>query len=193
MPSPSHDYSPDSSFILIPPPSPINSHQQDRRQRNKPHRPTQRNPRDIILIASLSQHQVSHFVQNHSAPHPKRRRSQKRHPPIACPESQKERRRNFDQDSNEQVMNQMSARINMLNPHQVKIKPKAQYRPQHRQQNQQQRLLGSRTGRLVWHWALEFYRRVGRIRRVKSGTSQPFAQSGLLDEPLIRSPRRPEL
>jgi hypothetical protein len=67
---------------------------------------------------------------------------------MARPKSQNERRRKFDQDPKKQMMNQISARIDMLHPHQVEIKPKTQNRPQHRQQDQQQRLMGSRPG----HW-----------------------------------------
>ena len=89
-------------------------------------------------------------------------------------------------------MNQMSG-LDMLNPHQVKVKPKTQNRPQQRQQNEQQGLLSSRPGKSVWHWALEFYRRVRRIKRVKSGTIRRFAQSGLLDKRMIHSRKRPEL
>jgi hypothetical protein len=64
------------------------------------------------------------------------------------------------------MMNQISARMDMLNPHQVEIQPKTQNRPEHRQQDQQQRLLRRRVRhklRYTWvrlemgigHWALE--------------------------------------
>ncbi len=111
-------------------PRPINPHQQDRGQGNKPNRPAaQRNTRNVVLIASLSQHQVSHLVQNHSTTDSESRRSQERHRPVAGPKSPNERRRKCDQDSNEEMMNQMPARIDMLHPDQVKIKPKTQNRP----------------------------------------------------------------
>src|ERR1019366_8410911 len=104
------------------PPRPVNSQQQDRRQRNKPNRTAQRNPGNIIAITGLGSGQISDLIQNHSATNPKSRRSQERQHAVARPKRQNERRRKFDQDSNKQMMNQISARIDMLNAHQVEIK-----------------------------------------------------------------------
>ena len=123
----------------VPPAHPINPHQQNRRQRNQRHRTTQRNARHIIGIATPSSHQVSHLIQNHSAANPECNSRQHPNDASARAKRQNERRRNYDQHSNKQMMNQVSARINMLHPHQVKIKPQTQNRPHHRQQDQPQR------------------------------------------------------
>ncbi len=72
-------------------PCPVNSHQQDRRQRNKPNSTTQRKSRNIITIASLRSHQISHLIQNHSATDPESYRRRKRQRRVARPKRQNER------------------------------------------------------------------------------------------------------
>jgi hypothetical protein len=58
--------------------------------------------------------------------------------PAACAEGQQECRRENDQDSEKQVVNQKPARVEMLDAHEMEVEPQTHKRGQHRQQDQQE-------------------------------------------------------